>query len=267
MYRERGFEWCTPPGLDLAACCDAWAALPLLFQPGAGVELLRRHRRPRAPRRGDLRPVARPLLRRADLRPAGDDRHRLPRRAEHQLHRLAALYAPDPGTGRAAPLRRARRARRSSPPDALSGGGGLVSTAADYHRFTPMLLNRGELDGVRLLGPRTVRLHGHATTCPAAPTSRPVGRPLFAETTFDGVGFGLGFAVVAGPGRQPRRRARRASSRWGGAASTAFWVDPVERAHGAVPHAAAAVEHLSDPPAAAPARPPGARGLSRAGTR
>ena len=57
----------------------------------------------------------------------------------------------------------------------------------------------------------------------------PFGRPLFAETTFDGVGFGLGFSVVDRPGADRGARPRRASTRWGGAASTAFWVDPLER--------------------------------------
>ena len=84
--------------------------------------------------------------------------------------RLAALYAPDPATGRASRFDAMGRPR-CSPPDALSGGGGLVSTAADYHRFALMLLGGGELDGVRLLGPRTCATW-RATTCPAASTSR-----------------------------------------------------------------------------------------------
>jgi CubicO group peptidase (beta-lactamase class C family) len=110
------------------------------------------------------------------------------------------------------------------PPDALSGGGGLVSTAADYHRFTQMLLGEGALDGVRLLGPRTVRYMAE-NHLPA--DLEAFGRPLFAETTFEGVGFGLGFSVVEDPvqGRFPSSPGEFA---WGGAASTAFWVDPAE---------------------------------------
>ena len=70
MYRAAGFEWGSPPGLDLAGCCDTWASLPLLFQPGTRVELLGRHRRARPGRRGGVGPVARRVLRRADLRSA-----------------------------------------------------------------------------------------------------------------------------------------------------------------------------------------------------
>src|SRR5204862_502865 len=70
--------------------------------------------------------------------------------------RLAAPYTPGPTTGRGGGSD-AMGAMALRPPSALSGGGGLVSTAADYHRFTQMLLRGGELDGVRLLGPRTVR--------------------------------------------------------------------------------------------------------------
>jgi CubicO group peptidase (beta-lactamase class C family) len=108
----------------------------------------------------------------------------------------------------------------------LSGGGGLISTAADYHRFTQMLLRGGALDGVRLLGPRTVRL---MTT-----NHLPGGRDLaalsvggFAETIFDGIGFGLGFAVVEDP-VPGKAGASRGEFNWGGLASTSFWVDPGE---------------------------------------
>src|ERR671915_1281063 len=85
-----------------------------------------------------------------------------------------------------------------SPPDCLSGGGGLVSTAADYHRFARMLLGEGELDGVRLLGDRTVRYMAR-NHLPGGADLETVGRPLFAETTYDGVGFGLGFSVLDDP--------------------------------------------------------------------
>ena len=122
--------------------------------------------------------------------------------------------------------RRPGRRSRSEPPTLLSGGGGLVSTAADYHRFTQMLLGEGELDGVRLLGPRTVR-YMTSNHLPGGVDLEAFGRPLFAETTFDGVGFGLGFSVVEDPvpGKVPASRGEFA---WGGAASTAFWVDPAE---------------------------------------
>ena len=89
-----------------------------------------------------------------------------------------------------------------------------------------MLLGGGELDGVRLLGPRTVD-YMTRNHLPGGADLDAFGRPLFAETTFDGVGFGLGFSVVDRPGRQ-QGAARLGEFAWGGAASTAFWVDPVE---------------------------------------
>jgi len=113
----------------------------------------------------------------------------------------------------------------------LSGGGGLVSTAADYHRFTQMLLPRGEspageLDGIRLLSPRTVR-YMWLNHLPGGLDLEKFGRPLYAETPFRGVGFGLGFAVVIDP--VPGKVASSAGEvSWGGAASTAFWIDPAE---------------------------------------
>jgi CubicO group peptidase (beta-lactamase class C family) len=112
------------------------------------------------------------------------------------------------------------------PPAVLSGGGGLVSTAHDYHRFTQFLLNRGELDGVRLLSGRTVD-YMTRNHLPGGADLEAVGRPLFAETTFDGIGFGLGFAVVLDPAAN-KVLSTAGSYSWGGAASTAFWVDPAE---------------------------------------
>jgi CubicO group peptidase (beta-lactamase class C family) len=101
-----------------------------------------------------------------------------------------------------------------------------VSTAEDYHRFTQLLVNGGELDGVRLLGPRTVA-HMTSNHLPGGVDLEAYGRPLFAEMPFNGFGFGLGFSVLTDP-----VKAKTLSSRgefgWGGAASTAFWVDPGE---------------------------------------
>jgi CubicO group peptidase (beta-lactamase class C family) len=111
-------------------------------------------------------------------------------------------------------------------PAALSGGGGLVASAADYHRFNQMLLNGGELDGARLLSPRTVRYMAQ-NHLPGGADLEEFGRPLFSETAFAGVGFGLGFSV-----QQDHVKYKVLSSpgefAWGGAASTAFWIDPVE---------------------------------------
>jgi CubicO group peptidase (beta-lactamase class C family) len=113
------------------------------------------------------------------------------------------------------------------PPAFLSGGGGLVSTAADYHRFTRMLLNGGVLDGVRLLGSRTVD-YMTRNHIPGDVDLEAFGRPLFAEMPFSGVGFGLGFSVVV-DSRKGKSLCSDGEYAWGGAASTAFWVDPAEQ--------------------------------------
>src|SRR5262249_4621183 len=106
----------------------------------------------------------------------------------------------------------------------LSGGGGLVSTALDYHRFTAMLLNGGELDGMRLLGRKTVTL----TTPTHLPHDREVAQPgSFTDIPYAGVGFGLGFSVMQSPARA-HIPGTVGTYAWGGAASTAFWVDPAE---------------------------------------
>jgi CubicO group peptidase (beta-lactamase class C family) len=142
--------------------------------------------------------------------------------------RLAALYTPGPdGPARLDVLGRLALAPRIF----FSGGGGLVSTAADYDRFTQMLLDRpdspaGELDGIRLLGPRTIRYMAR-NHLPGNLDLKAFGRPLYAETPFLGVGFGLGFAVTIDP--VPGRVISSAGElTWGGAASTAFWIDPSE---------------------------------------
>ena len=113
--------------------------------------------------------------------------------------RLAALYARRAAT--ASGLRNdAFGSAALSAPTYLSGGGGLVGTAADYDRFTQMLRPggspAGELDGVRLLGPRTVAYMSR-NHLPGDQTCDQFGRPLFAEVPFVGTGFGLGFAVTS----------------------------------------------------------------------
>ena len=90
-----------------------------------------------------------------------------------------------------------------------------------------MVLGGGELEGLRLLGPRTLRFMA-ANHLPGGADLEAFGRPLFAETTFHGVGFGLGFSVVVDPVAN-RTACSRGELAWGGAASTAFFVDPAER--------------------------------------
>ena len=112
------------------------------------------------------------------------------------------------------------------PPKLESGGGGLVSTTADYLRFANMLANGGELDGARILAPMTLRLMT-ANHLPGDQDLTQMSRSLFSESTYAGIGFGLGFAVVFDP---PKTLipGSKGEFYWGGAASTAFWVDPVE---------------------------------------
>jgi CubicO group peptidase (beta-lactamase class C family) len=103
-----------------------------------------------------------------------------------------------------------------------SGGGGLVSGVADYHRFARMLLREGELDGVRLLQPDTVRAM-RANQLPGGGDLASLSRAMFSEADYQGVGFGLGFAMGLARGEG------RGEFYWGGVFSTYFWIDPVER--------------------------------------
>jgi CubicO group peptidase (beta-lactamase class C family) len=112
------------------------------------------------------------------------------------------------------------------PPSFISGGGGLCSTAADYLTFCRALINGGELGGVRLLGPKTLAL----MTTNHLPGNRDLpemSRSMFAEATYNGIGFGLGFSITMNPAKtliagSPGEYA------WGGAATTSFWIDPAE---------------------------------------
>lgn len=229
IYRREGFEWGSPQGFDLAACCDAWARMPLIAQPGAewvysvASDVL-----------GRLIEVVsgQPLDEFLDehlFTPLGmaDTAFGTPLEdREDRVRRTAALYSPHPATGQL--IRNdAMGAAALTRPRMISGGGGLVSTAADYHRFTQMLLRRGELDGVRVLGSRTVD-YMVTNHLPGGLDLDSFGQPVFAETPMIGIGFGLGFSVtldapatkvLCSPGEYA----------WGGAASTAFWVDPKEQ--------------------------------------
>lgn len=111
-------------------------------------------------------------------------------------------------------------------PKFLSGGGGLVSTASDYFRFTQIMLNKGALDGNQLLGRKSVEL---MTTnhLPGNTDLSGMGMPVFSETPYDGIGFGLGFSVMLDPAAA-QILGSPGEYAWGGLASTAFWVDPAE---------------------------------------
>ncbi len=107
-----------------------------------------------------------------------------------------------------------------------SGGGGLVSTAADYYRFCQMLLNGGTLDGQRIIGSRTLDFMTR-NHIPGGADMSAFATGSFSETIYQGVGFGLGFANKIDPVRNGYP-ASPGTFFWGGLASTLFWVDPAE---------------------------------------
>ena len=111
-------------------------------------------------------------------------------------------------------------------PPYISGGGGLVSTATDYLAFCKMMLNGGILGGVRLLSRKTIDLMT-ANHLPGGQDLTELSRSLFSEATMAGVGFGLGFAVTLDPAKT-MLAGSAGEYYWGGAASTAFWIDPAE---------------------------------------
>jgi len=228
LYRAAGFEWSVPAGVDLATACETWAGFPLLFQPGTewnysvATDVLGRVVEVAAGQRLDEFFAAR------ILGPLGmtDTAFHV---SDESAGRLAALYTPaaDGTTARLDSLGRVPR----QPARLNSGGAGLLSTAADYHRFLHMLLDTpgspaGELDGIRLLGPRTVGYMAR-NHLPGGLDLETFGRPLFAESQFAGVGFGLGFGVVIDPVRT-RMVCSEGELTWGGAASTGFWIDQRE---------------------------------------
>ncbi len=139
--------------------------------------------------------------------------------------RFAACYVATPD-GRMKLQDDPARSPYLSPPTMYSGGGGLVSTAADYLRFCRMLLNRGSLDGVRLLSRKTLDLMT-MNHLPDGKDLPALSRSLFSEATYNGVGFGLGFSVTLDPARTLIPGSRGEFS-WGGLASTTFFVDPAE---------------------------------------
>jgi CubicO group peptidase (beta-lactamase class C family) len=210
---------------DLAQMCRRWGSLPLLFEPGTGwnysvaTDVLGRVVEVVTGQRLDE------VFAEQVFAPLGMKETRWWVDAE-DAGRLAALYAPHPTTGQA--VRYDELGNHAfTAPTMLSGGGGLISTAADYARFTSMLVRGGELDGERLLGPRTLA-YMTRNHLPGGGTLAGLGRGMFAETTYDGIGFGLGFGVSVDP-VATKVTATPGEFTWGGLASTAFWVDPAEQ--------------------------------------
>ena len=113
-----------------------------------------------------------------------------------------------------------------SRPTFFSGGGGMVSTIDDYQRFAQMLLNKGELEGARVLGRKTVE-YMSMNHMPGNVELAAMGQPVFSETPYEGIGFGLGFSVVVNSAAANVLDSVGEFA-WGGAASTYFWIDPME---------------------------------------
>ncbi|HXH17162.1 MAG TPA: serine hydrolase domain-containing protein [Sphingomonas sp.] len=143
-----------------------------------------------------------------------------------KLDRLTDCYTLVAGKGRVM-YDRGEDSAWSRMPKLVSGGGGLVSTALDYHRFCTMLLNGGELDGVRILGHKTIELMTQ-NHLPGKSDLAAMSTSLFSEAANAGTGFGLGFAINDDVARS-MVPGSQGEYYWGGMFSTAFFIDPVER--------------------------------------
>ena len=221
LYRKRQVEFNANIG-PLAGVVEAAAAQPLVFQPGTrwnysvSTDVLGRLVEIWSGVPLDTFFDER-ILRPLDMRDTG---FHVP---EGQGDRLASSYvqADDGGLALVDP---AGESRFLEPAITLSGGGGLVSTAADYLRFVRMLRGHGTLEGARILGRKSVEL---MTTNHLPGDLADMGRPRFAEMPFAGIGFGLGVSVLLDPAKA-RILGSPGEYAWGGMASTAFWADPAE---------------------------------------
>jgi len=166
---------------------------------------------------------------------------------KEKLNRFAEFYSYDnDGKLKAVGVREGLNHDFAAKPALSSGGGGLVSTAGDYMRFCQMLLNGGQLDGVRLLSPLTVELMRTNVLAPSVPILAP------------GAGFGLDFAIYTDPVAAGGYYGK-GSYWWGGAAGTWFWIDPVNDLV-----VVGMIQQAAGTGAAAVASVPDVRGLSHA---
>jgi len=221
LYREGGIDF-QLSDLSLAEVVEKLAALPLLAQPGTAwnysvaTDVLGRLVEVISGQPFDV------YLRDHVLAPLGMDETAFQVTPE-LAPRFAACYArgADGTAILADDPAKSRFLTRRLP----SGGGGLVSTADDYLKFCRFILNKGELDGVRLLGRKTVELMtaNHLPGDLAA-----MGQARFSESSYAGIGFGLGFSVMLDPAKA-QILGTPGEVAWGGAASTAFWIDPAEQ--------------------------------------
>ena len=143
-----------------------------------------------------------------------------------KMDRFASCYMPKPGGG----LKIQDDAGKSTyaePPKLESGGGGLVSTMHDYARFCRMMLGGGTLDGVQILSPKTVAMFGINLLPDNKLLADLSAAATFTEAGYNGIGFSIGCGVTMDLA-QTRIPGTPGEYFWGGAASTAFWIDPKE---------------------------------------
>jgi len=213
------------PGATLEGMVEHYAGYPLEFHPGThwlysvSTDICGRLVEIMSGQRFD------DYLRQAIFEPLGmsDTGFVVP---EQKVHRFAACYRRDSGK-RLVLMDDPERSGYRQEPSFLSGGGGLVSTTPDYLRFCQMLLGGGEVDGVRILGRKTVELMA-SNHLPGDGDLQSVAFPGgYGEVGFAGMGFGLTVAVAKAP---PLTQVIGSPGEfmWGGAASTIFWVDPAE---------------------------------------
>ncbi len=222
IYRIKGYDFGFAPGADLAQAVHDWCTSPLVFQPGSGwnysvsVDVLGRLIEIWSGQRFES------FLQDRLLGPLAmtDTDWYCP---EDKWDRLAMLYVPHGGDS--FPYEELAKAA-THPPRIHGGGGGLVSSASDYQRFMTMLLRGGELDGVRLVSNRTLDLMTR-NHLPGNVDLESFATDSFSETSYAGIGFGLGFSVVLDSVKN-QSLVSEGTFGWGGAASTAFWVDPAE---------------------------------------
>jgi CubicO group peptidase (beta-lactamase class C family) len=221
QYRDRGVDFVASTQ-SLAEVVEIAAAIPLIAQPGKAwnysiaTDVL-----------GHLVAVisGQPFdqfMRERITAPLGmiDTAFHVP---DAKLPRFAANYTRGPD-GKPMLIDDPETSLFRNPARICGGGGGLVSTAADYLRFCKLMLNKGELDGVRLLGRKTVEL---MTSNHLGGDMAAMGMPRFSESNYNGIGFGLGFSVMLDPAKA-EILGTPGEYAWGGAASTAFWCDPRE---------------------------------------
>jgi CubicO group peptidase (beta-lactamase class C family) len=145
---------------------------------------------------------------------------------DEKLHRFAACYEPDDAGGYVL-QDDPETSKYRTKPSLLSGGGGLVSTTQDYLKFLQMLLNGGTANGRRYLSRKTIELMSTNHLTDGKTLADVAVQGQWSEATFDGVGFGLGFSVLLDPAPS-QSVGSPGQYAWGVAASTAFWIDPVE---------------------------------------